>query len=201
MGLKEKLPLINSDNKGIRITGYVVYAFVFLMLLGAVLPSHDEAISVSSEAETPSVGSEANTSKEEILTPDENWTSQVLANEIMMLLYEHEGVKAVSDYDTVVSTQKFSEMNSVAEDALVESQNSNVSEKYLPAKALYEDGLRKYISASSNMLRSIRSTNQEKGLRLLDDATSDLVDADNIMADTEAELNKVDPNWAGSEEK
>jgi hypothetical protein len=30
MGLKEKLPLINSDRKRTRITGYVVYRFNFI---------------------------------------------------------------------------------------------------------------------------------------------------------------------------
>ena len=37
--IKEKLPLINSDNKRIRIAGYVIYAFVFLAILGALVPS------------------------------------------------------------------------------------------------------------------------------------------------------------------
>lgn len=39
--IKEKLPLLNSDSKGTRIVGYVVYAFVGLMVLGAILPSPD----------------------------------------------------------------------------------------------------------------------------------------------------------------
>jgi len=40
MGIKEKLPLINSKTKGIRIVGYVVYTFVFLlfvMILGILI--------------------------------------------------------------------------------------------------------------------------------------------------------------------
>lgn len=49
MGLKEKLPLLNSDNKRIRIAGYVVYASVFLVILGAILASRSETASVSSE--------------------------------------------------------------------------------------------------------------------------------------------------------
>jgi hypothetical protein len=41
MSIKEKLPLLNSDSKGTRMVGYVVYAFVGLMVLGAILPSPD----------------------------------------------------------------------------------------------------------------------------------------------------------------
>jgi hypothetical protein len=32
MGMKDKLPLINSSNKGIRIAGYVLYASVILVI-------------------------------------------------------------------------------------------------------------------------------------------------------------------------
>jgi len=39
MGIKEKLPLLNSEKKGTRIAGYVVYAFIGLMVLGAILPN------------------------------------------------------------------------------------------------------------------------------------------------------------------
>jgi len=42
MGIKEKLPLLNSENKGVRIAGYVIYAFIGLMVLGAILPSPDD---------------------------------------------------------------------------------------------------------------------------------------------------------------
>lgn len=42
MGIKEKLPLINSNSKGIRIVGYVFYGFIFLVILGMILPGEDE---------------------------------------------------------------------------------------------------------------------------------------------------------------
>lgn len=41
MGIKEKLPLLNSEKKATRIAGYVVYAFVGLIVLGAIIPSPD----------------------------------------------------------------------------------------------------------------------------------------------------------------
>ncbi|MCJ7443747.1 MAG: hypothetical protein MUO26_04315 [Methanotrichaceae archaeon] len=37
MSIKDKLPLINSSNKGIRIVGYVFYVIVILVILGAIL--------------------------------------------------------------------------------------------------------------------------------------------------------------------
>ncbi len=50
MGIKEKLPLINSDKKGIRMAGYIIYAFIFLNVLGAILPPPN-----SSETEAGSI--------------------------------------------------------------------------------------------------------------------------------------------------
>jgi len=42
LGIKEKLPLINSSSKGARIAGYVLYGFVFLIILGNILPGDDK---------------------------------------------------------------------------------------------------------------------------------------------------------------
>jgi hypothetical protein len=39
LSITEKLPLINSSNKGVRIAGYVLYAGIILIVLGALLLS------------------------------------------------------------------------------------------------------------------------------------------------------------------
>jgi hypothetical protein len=39
LGLKEKLPLINSNSKITRISGYIIYAALVLFVVGAILPS------------------------------------------------------------------------------------------------------------------------------------------------------------------
>jgi len=62
LGLKEKLPLINSDNKGIRITGYIVYAFLALMVIGAILPSSPETTGVSEKSADTDSGSASDSS-------------------------------------------------------------------------------------------------------------------------------------------
>jgi len=62
LGLKEKLPLINSDNKGIRITGYIVYAFVILMVIGAILPSSPETTGVNVKSADTDSGSASDSS-------------------------------------------------------------------------------------------------------------------------------------------
>lgn len=49
MGITDKLPLLNSKNKIVKIVGYVLYAFVILMIVGAMLPSEDNG-TTSSEA-------------------------------------------------------------------------------------------------------------------------------------------------------
>ena len=38
MGLRERLPLINSSNKRVRIVGYAAYAILGLMVIGAIIP-------------------------------------------------------------------------------------------------------------------------------------------------------------------
>jgi hypothetical protein len=52
MGIKEKLPLINSDSKKIRIIGYVVYAWIGLAILGSLIPTPDISTSVIDENQT-----------------------------------------------------------------------------------------------------------------------------------------------------
>ena len=39
MGIKDKLPLIRSESRIIRLFGYVVYAFVILFIIGILIPS------------------------------------------------------------------------------------------------------------------------------------------------------------------
>lgn len=46
MGIKEKLPLINSGKKGTRFVGYVLYGFLILIFLGAILP-HEPTVTAA----------------------------------------------------------------------------------------------------------------------------------------------------------
>ena len=39
MGITDKLPLLNSKSKIVKIIGYVLYAFVILMIIGAMAPA------------------------------------------------------------------------------------------------------------------------------------------------------------------
>jgi hypothetical protein len=43
MGIKQKLPLLNSNNRMVRYGGYVVYGFMALIVLGAILPHENTA--------------------------------------------------------------------------------------------------------------------------------------------------------------
>jgi hypothetical protein len=49
--LRKKLPLINSDNKKIRIVGYIVYAWIVLSIFGAIIPN-DTTTSASADNDT-----------------------------------------------------------------------------------------------------------------------------------------------------
>jgi hypothetical protein len=52
MSIKEKLPLLNSKSKITRIAGYVVYIFVGLFVLAAILPSPDTGGETAKKATT-----------------------------------------------------------------------------------------------------------------------------------------------------
>jgi hypothetical protein len=68
MGLTDKLPLLNSKNKIIKIVGYVLYAFVILIIIGALAPSEDKGVTASTAAEaegTESVAPDASQGTEE----------------------------------------------------------------------------------------------------------------------------------------
>lgn len=54
MSIKDKLPLINSGSKITRIIGYIVYCFVFLIVLGAILPHNTENVNESTSPTTTS---------------------------------------------------------------------------------------------------------------------------------------------------
>lgn len=41
MGIKDKLPLLRNNHKIVRLFGYVIYTFVAIIILGAILPSPD----------------------------------------------------------------------------------------------------------------------------------------------------------------
>lgn len=60
MSLKEKLPLINSGSKGTRIAGYILYGFIFLMILGIILPAPEET-TTSNEDTSDSEGLDPST--------------------------------------------------------------------------------------------------------------------------------------------
>ena len=54
MGITDKLPLLNSKSKIVKIIGYVLYAFVILMIIGAMAPapSDDRETSKTTEIES-----------------------------------------------------------------------------------------------------------------------------------------------------
>ena len=51
MGITDKLPLLNSKSKIVKIVGYVLYAFIILMIIGAMAPSEDTGTTTSDVSE------------------------------------------------------------------------------------------------------------------------------------------------------
>ncbi len=51
MGITDKLPLLNSKSKIVKIVGYVLYAFIILMIIGAMAPSEDTGATTSDVSE------------------------------------------------------------------------------------------------------------------------------------------------------
>ncbi len=67
MGIKDKLPLIRSESRIIRLFGYVVYAFVILFIIGILIPSPPstpEAPPTPPAISTPTTPEKATTSSD-----------------------------------------------------------------------------------------------------------------------------------------
>ena len=77
--MKEKLPLLNSDNKLTRIIGYVVYSFLFLIVLGALLPSDDTTTKTALDKTETSEAKATDTEK--VSNPEEEgWAVKVISD-------------------------------------------------------------------------------------------------------------------------
>jgi len=77
--VKEKLPLLNSDSKLTRIIGYVVYGFLFLIVLGALLPSEDTTTKTASDKTETSEAKTTDTEK--VSNPEEEgWAVKVISD-------------------------------------------------------------------------------------------------------------------------
>jgi hypothetical protein len=111
MGIKEKLPLLNSEKKATRIAGYVVYAFVVLIVLGAILPSPDTGgetgttTTAATAATTDESAATGTADKEKEIDPNLEW----MATTYVSMGYIVEDMQAVStaaedmDIDEVAS--------------------------------------------------------------------------------------------------
>ncbi len=64
MGITDKLPLLNSKSKIVKIVGYVLYAFVILMIIGAMTPSEDKATKTASDDSTEAISEDRPVEKE-----------------------------------------------------------------------------------------------------------------------------------------
>jgi len=83
--IKEKLPLVNSDRKVTRIAGYVVYIFIGLFVLGAILPSPDTGGETATTAATPdtkaaTTAATVEAEEEEEIDPNLEWLAAVLVS-------------------------------------------------------------------------------------------------------------------------
>ena len=66
MGIISKLPLLNSQSKIVKIIGYILYAFVILMIIGAIAPSEDKATPTSTLAKTEAAELDASEDTEDV---------------------------------------------------------------------------------------------------------------------------------------
>ena len=65
MGITNKLPLLNSQSKIVKIVGYILYAFVILVIIGAMAPSNDKQQTNSTLAETEFTGLDSSEDSED----------------------------------------------------------------------------------------------------------------------------------------
>jgi len=68
LGIKEKLPLLNSDSRKVRLFGYVVYFCIASVIIGAILPSpevdtSDQTKAVETQDQAPEAATETTTER------------------------------------------------------------------------------------------------------------------------------------------
>lgn len=83
MGLKEKLPLLNSSRKLVRLFGYVAYAFAIFILIVIILPSQDVDDSTTEATTTPATTTKPEEVEEEPEVAAEPAVLGVAAGEIL----------------------------------------------------------------------------------------------------------------------
>ena len=69
MGIKDKLPLIRSESRTIRIFGYVVYAFAILLIIGILTPSETPDAPPVTPTQIPEAPTSAATPDAPTVTP------------------------------------------------------------------------------------------------------------------------------------
>jgi len=148
MGITDKLPLLNSKSKIVKIIGYVLYAFVILMIIGAMAPapSDDEG---TTDTTTDATKSSQTTQKEEPETEDYDTYGWLLsALDISNLVQEKSPVISEEitnmEYDT--AKQDILDLSRDVESALDESKEYSVHPKYKNMKGEYEMALSRYVS-------------------------------------------------------
>jgi hypothetical protein len=184
MGITDKLPLLNSKSKIVKIIGYVLYAFVILMIIGAMAPapSDDEG---TTDTTTDATKSSQTTQKEEPETEDYDTYGWLLsALDISNLVQEKSPVISEEitnmEYDT--AKQDILDLSRDVESALDESKEYSVHPKYKNMKGEYEMALSRYVSGYSKMVDAIdlmdtsdpRDIDMEKIKDLIVRATNDI---------------------------
>jgi len=184
MGITDKLPLLNSKSKIVKIIGYVLYAFVILMIIGAMAPapSDDEG---TTDTTTDATKSSQTTQKEEPETEDYDTYGWLLsALDISNLVQEKSPVISEEitnmEYDT--AKQDILDLSRDVESALDESKEYSDHPKYKNMKGEYEMALSRYVSGYSKMVDAIdlmdtsdpRDIDMEKIKDLIVRATNDI---------------------------
>jgi len=90
MSIKDKLPLLNSKNAGIRIVGYTSYGFLglvlFLGILASVSPQREETTNVTDVPEEKCIGESAFSIETEDVLMQTGYFKSVYAN-----IFERDG--------------------------------------------------------------------------------------------------------------
>jgi len=156
MGITDKLPLLNSNSKILRLIGYGLYGIVglslFLVVLGAMMGPADKTT-------TPQVSEAKNqqstTPATAVAYDDEAWAASSMNTMNLIGAKAPVAAKQLNDQQFSTARKSVVDLRQDIQNGLTASRGYKVSSKYADGKVEYEAALREYILGMDTMVEGI----------------------------------------------
>jgi hypothetical protein len=179
MGIRDKLPLLNSDKKGVRVAGYIMYAFIALVVLDAILPAPDVEVGASTTAGVKYTDSDLDWL---------NWTT----TQLLLIDDDLNRVsRSIEAGNPTVAMYAFEDLFKHAKVSQNLSSSMTVSKPLSAAKKEWESALENYAQAGSygyTGSRDLNTKDMDRASSYLDKADDHLVKMKPLLDKGKADL-------------